>query len=692
VIFSSIPLQNISGISGRRLTVLAAAGITTPEDLLRLRPNRYLDRSTVCFPSEAREQDIATFVGTVVRVDELRSGKRTRLDCTISDGRSQLHGVWFQGHNWVKKAIQPGQHIAFFGQVRRFGKSLSIAHPDFDILEGIDDLSSFSRIVPIYPSNKPFQDAGISSGLLSRWIKSVLDHTIIHDPVPAPILASHGLAGLGDAVRALHFPDTIKNAERARLRLAFDELFLFQCALMQIRGIQRARIQGYVFTNSSPLTSRFFNTQLPFALTEGQKSALSEIKADVRSGFQMNRLVQGDVGAGKTIVALGAILLALDNGYQAAFMAPTELLAEQHFRTLQKLLAGMDVNVRLLTGNQSASVRMDILTSVESGTCQILIGTHALIEDTVRFRNLGLAVVDEQHRFGVAQRMALGSKGGQPHVLVMSATPIPRSLAMTVYGNLDVSIVKGLPSGRKPVATMLLRETDRTVLLQQLKEKLNAGQQAFVVFPLIEDSEVLDLKSATYGAEQYSQQLPGFRVALLHGRLKKDERETIMTAFQQREIDVLVSTTVIEVGIDIPNASTIIIEHAERFGLAQLHQLRGRVGRGNLSSACYLMAGKAVSADGWHRLRTMERTNDGFEIAETDLSIRGPGDFLGTKQSGLPEFVFADIVKDQLLLMEAKAAAERIFKDDPLLSAPEHDVLRKELAFTLKKRADLMQA
>lgn len=692
LIFSSKSLSQLYGVSSRRVAALTAFGILLPEDLLRLRPHRYLDRSTIKFPREARESDTATFVGTIIDTGEVRNGRATRFECRISDGRAELRGVWFNGVSWIKKRLEKGQNIALFGQVRRFGRHLSIAHPDFEILEGLDDISSFSRIIPVYPSGKDLLQAGITSSLLSRWIADLHGASTFADPLPESIKQQRGLCGLEEAYRYLHRPETMDQPEKARRRLAFEELLLFQCALQKLRLVERTKAPGPVFQKSTPYTAAFFNQHLPFQLTEGQKSALAEIKKDVRTGLLMNRLVQGDVGAGKTVVAIGAMLMAIDNGYQAAMMAPTELLAEQHYRTISSLLAPLQLDVRLLTGSQSNAPRQETLSAVQRGDCNILVGTHALVEDTVRFQNLGLAVVDEQHRFGVAQRQALSEKGQRPHVLVMSATPIPRSLAMTVYGNLDVSVVSGLPSGRKPVVTMLLRESDRELMMKRLVEKLRNGEQAFVVFPLIEDSALIDLKSATYGFEQIQRRLPEFNVALLHGRMKRDERDQIMQAFKNREYQVLVSTTVIEVGIDVPNASTMIIEHAERFGLAQLHQLRGRVGRGTNASFCYLMAGKAVSEDGWQRLRMMEQTNDGFEIAEADLKIRGPGDFLGTKQSGLPDFAFADLIQDQLLLADARSTAEVIFREDPELNLPQHRVLKRSLEQYLKTRMHLLGA
>lgn len=685
-------LTGIRGISTRRVEALASAGIRTPFHLLQFAPVRYLDRSTVKPLHEASDGLQASFAGVVTHIHDVRFGKRTRLEIVLSDGTGRLTGVWFNSGAWVKKQLEVGAKAVFFGTVKRFGRSMSIAHPDFESLEASDDLEHFSRIIPVYPGPKALVEAGIRSGLLSRWTDEVLRTVSLQESLPPAICEKFGLVSRSAAYRMLHQPENIREPERAKRRLAFEELFFFQSAVVRLKKHNRERLPGPVFSSSSPYTQAFFNKFLPFELTEGQRSALKEIKLDMRSGRQMNRLVQGDVGAGKTLVAIGAMLLALDNGFQAAFMAPTELLTEQHFKTLTSMLAPLEINIRLLSGSQTVAVRNDVLTAVTGGQCQILVGTHALIQESVSFYNLGIAVVDEQHRFGVAQRQALSEKGRNPHVLVMSATPIPRSLALTAYGHLDVSVVKGLPSGRKPVKTTVLKESDRHQLAGFLRELFLRGEQAFVVYPLIEASEVLDLKSARFGFEQFSQLLPGARIALLHGKMKKEERDAVMQAFLNRSYDLLISTTVIEVGIDIANATAMIIEHAERFGLAQLHQLRGRVGRGNKPGFCFLMAGKAVSADGWERLRKMELTNDGFEIAEADLALRGPGDFLGTKQSGLPDFRFADIVRDQEMLYYAREAALQLLETDPNLEMPENQAFGAALNQYIEERNDILNA
>ncbi len=485
----------------------------------------------------------------------------------------------------------------------------------------------------------------------------------------------------------IHFPEDQSEYKQALKRFKFEELFLFELSVAKTKHEIIEKAKGPLLENMGNYTQRFFNEHLPFELTDGQKTALSDIKKDVRSGKQMNRLIQGDVGSGKTIVALGAILMALDNGYQAAFMAPTEILAEQHFRTLSKFLDPLDINIRLLVGNQKTSLRTDILTDIEGGNCDIVVGTHAVIQEEVNFNKLGLAVIDEQHRFGVKQRAEILTKGSHPHVLVMSATPIPRSLAMTLYSDLDISIIKGMPGGRKPIKTAVRHQSKHDDIYKFVEQELKEGGQAYVVYPLVEESEKVDLKDATAGYEKLKKRFSNFEVGLLHGQMKSEEKDNVMQQFINNEIQVLVSTTVIEVGVDVPNASIMIVEHAERFGLSQLHQLRGRIGRGKRQSYCILVHGQKVSKEGKFRLRKMAQTSDGFEIAEADLKLRGPGDFLGTKQSGLPEFRVADIVEDQWILEQAKSAAWKLTNDDPNLKKSEHQELKKIFLPYYKERS-----
>lgn len=657
-------------------------------DLLNILPHRYLDRTTVLpirqLTGDAEE---VTVVGRVKKIQQQGYGKKKRLEVIIQDDTASLKGVWFKGGRYMKNRFSEGQLVAFFGKAKKYGHYMSMAHPEVDKITGSSDIQHFTRIVPIYPGNKQFAKAKITSRIIHRWQEVILKNERPPEFIPENILESQGLPGRYEAYRMIHFPESAAEYKKAFERFKFEELFLFQLSVAKIKHDVIEKQSGPLFKNTGNLTQRFFNKHLPFELTGGQKSALADIKKDVHSGNQMNRLIQGDVGSGKTLVAIGAILMALDNGYQAAFMAPTEILAEQHYRTLSSFLEPLDINIRLLVGNQKSSLRTDILTDIEGGNGQIVVGTHAVIQDEVRFHNLGLAVIDEQHRFGVKQRAEILEKGSHPHILVMSATPIPRSLAMTLYSDLDISIIKGLPGGRKPIKTAVRPESKHKDIYKFVKEELAAGGQAYVVYPLVEESEKMDLKDATAGFEKLKKRFPEYEVGLLHGRMKSEEKDAVMQQFIDNEIQILVSTTVIEVGVDVPNASIMIVEHAERFGLSQLHQLRGRIGRGERQSYCILIYGQKVSKEAQFRLRKMAETNDGFEIAEADLELRGPGDFLGTKQSGLPEFRVADIVEDQWILQQAKAEAWKLLREDPELHQPEHRELKKVFVPYFKERS-----
>ena len=610
------------------------------------------------------------------------------MEVAINDGTGIVKGVWFRGATYFKKIFKEGDLVAFFGPAKRYGKSITIAHPEVDKLSEEGDVSNFSKIVPIYPGNKEFSKTRLTNKIVAGWIETLLNQITITEFLPEDLVKEMKFPSRAEAYRMIHFPEDHSEHKRALNRFKFEELFLFEMSMEKIHHTVEERKSGHIFSETGNYTSKYFNELLPFQLTEGQVSCLTDIKKDVRSGKQMNRLIQGDVGAGKTIVAIGALLMALDNGFQAAFLAPTEILAEQHYRTLAEHLKGLDINVRLLVGGQKSKLRMDVLTDLEGGGCQIVVGTHAIIQEDVRFHKLGLAVIDEQHRFGVKQRAELLNKGSHPHILVMSATPIPRSLAMTVYADLDISIIKGLPAGRKPIKTAIRGNKKREGVWDFVRTEVNDGGQVYVIYPLVEESEALDLKDATAGYENIKKRFPNFNVGLLHGRMKSDEKDAVMKAFIANEIQILVSTTVIEVGVDVPNASVMIIEHAERFGLSQLHQLRGRIGRGERQSYCILMPDVKVSKAGAFRLKTMEETNDGFKIAEADLKLRGPGDFLGTKQSGLPDFKVADIVEDQFILAQAKEKAKVLIQKDADLDLPEHQSLKKIFEPYHKEKAE----
>ncbi|XWN36208.1 MAG: ATP-dependent DNA helicase RecG [Balneola sp.] len=681
-------LAILQGLSTKRLDALLTEGVRTEKDLLNFFPRRYLDRSNVQKINHLMGSgEEVTVVGKVVNLQEVGFKRSKRLEVAINDGTGILKGVWFRGASYFKKIFKEGDLVAFFGSAKRYGKSITIAHPEVDKLSEEGDVSNFSKIVPIYPSNKEFSKTRLTNKIVAGWVETLLNQITINEFLPLDLVKEMKFPSRAEAYRMIHFPEDHSDHKRALNRFKFEELFLFEMSMEKIHHTVEERKTGHIFSETGNYASKYFNELLPFQLTEGQISSLADIKHDVRSGKQMNRLIQGDVGAGKTIVAIGALLMALDNGFQAAFLAPTEILAEQHYRTLADHLKGLDVNVRLLVGGQKSKLRMDVLTDLEGGGCQIVVGTHAIIQDDVRFHKLGLAVIDEQHRFGVKQRAELLNKGSHPHILVMSATPIPRSLAMTVYADLDISIIKGLPAGRKPIKTAIRGNKKREGVWDFVRTEVNDGGQVYVIYPLVEESEALDLKDATAGYEKLKKRFPDFEVGLLHGRLKSDEKEEVMKAFINNKIQILVSTTVIEVGVDVPNASVMIIEHAERFGLSQLHQLRGRIGRGERQSYCILMPDVKVSKAGAFRLKTMEETNDGFKIAEADLKLRGPGDFLGTKQSGLPDFKVADIVEDQFILAQAKEKAKQLIENDADLNRPEHESLKKIFDPYFKEKA-----
>ena len=670
-------LSKLTGLSSIKLDALAKEGIHHPQDLLFFFPRRYLDRSNVKKIEQLRGLgEEVTIAGTITHIGEQGFKAKKRLEIVVKDETGGIKAVWFKGAYYMKKRFNVGQKIALFGTVKQFGRHLSMAHPETDDINKESNLADFSTIVAIYPSGQHFHKARVYNSNIQQWIAQLLNHPSLRhlfpEFLPEYILTSYGYPNRTEAIRAIHNPSSHDSHKQALKRFKFEEFFLFQLSMERIYSERLAAKAGPSLTKNTPNTRHYFEHLLPFKLTPGQKKALIDIQDDVRSGRQMNRLIQGDVGAGKTAVAMGALLMAVDNGFQGALVAPTEILAEQHYATLKEAFSQLDISIRLLVGGQKAGLRRDVLTDIEGGGCDIVIGTHAVIQKEVRFHNLGMVVIDEQHRFGVQQRAALLHKANNPHMLVMSATPIPRSLAMSLYADLDISLIKGLPEGRKTIRTAIRSEKKRTDVYHFVEQEIKDGGQIYIIYPLIEESEALDLKDATAGYEKICERFPSARVALLHGRIPSEEKDAIMQSFAKGEIDILVSTTVIEVGVNVPNASVMIIEHAERFGLSQLHQLRGRIGRGTRQSYCILMPNHAVSKSGAVRLKTMERTTDGFEIAEVDLNLRGPGDFLGTKQSGLPDFRFGDIIQDQDLLELAKKQARELIEQDFLLSKQEH--------------------
>jgi len=679
-------VRYVKGVGEKRADVWTDAyGVRTVRDLLHFYPRRYLDRTTITPVRQLQEDpDPVTVVGTVQRKNIVPGKNQKRFELILEGEQGgRMKCTWFQGIWWVRKAFEEGDRLAVHGKVEKYGRWFSMTHPDFDKLNDEGAILDTGRIVPLYPGGEAMSNVGLTSRSVRRILYNLFkEHGLkLEETLPERIVDAYDLMEGRVALRAIHFPKSQAELERAKRRLKFDELFLIQLMLAQMRQ-QQDEIAGPRFGDPGEHAEEFVREVLPFELTGAQKRAMSDIIADTQTGTQMNRLIQGDVGSGKTVVAVAAMMHAYDSGYQSAFMAPTELLAEQHYQSLTKYLRPMGLLPHLLVGGQSKSEREAILKDLKEGRVPVAIGTHALIQEEVEFDNLGLAVVDEQHRFGVAQRAEMFEKGEQPHMLLMTATPIPRSLAMTLYGDLDVSKIDEMPPGRKPVETRLRSEKRRGEVYAFLQDRLEQGEQAYVVYPLVEESEKMDLKDAENGYENLREQFPDYTVGLVHGRMGSDQKENAMERFKDETIDILVSTTVIEVGVDVPNATVMLVEHAERFGLSQLHQLRGRVGRSEKQSYCILMAGYKRSQEAKQRLEAMVRTNDGFEISETDLQIRGAGDFFGTRQSGMPDLKIADITEDTAILEDAREAAFDLVEEDPHLRADAHQRLRRRFEET----------
>lgn len=657
--------------------------IATFADLLEHYPYRYADRSQITKIGFIDPQaDYVQLQGTLINIIEEGEGRKRRLVATLHDATGRIELLWFQGAQWMKKTLIENATYIVYGKLNNFNGTLTIPHPE---IEQLTAETSIPGRQPVYSTTEKLRQRGITNRSFAKLTQALFEKLKPGDVVevlPTDIINTYRLCGRYHALRWIHFPDTEEHEQVARRRMKWEELFLSQMAIGRLR-LQHTVQRGWQFGTVGPAFNDFFNNHLPFALTGAQKRVLREIRQDTGSGKQMNRLLQGDVGSGKTIVALMTMLLALDNGFQACIMAPTEILAQQHYTGIAALLAPMGIDIKLLTGNVKGKARKEILQQLEAGTLRLVAGTHALLEDSVQFKNLGMAIIDEQHRFGVGQRARLWQKNElPPHVLVMTATPIPRTLAMTLYGDLDVSVIDELPPGRQPIKTILARHTQRARVMEFMRAEIHKGRQVYVVYPLIEESEKMDYESLAEGYEQLKVwfDVDKYNIAMVHGKQDQEERERNMHRFIKGEAHLLVATTVIEVGVNVPNASVMLIESAERFGLSQMHQLRGRVGRGADQSYCIMMAGTKISEESYKRLKIMEATTDGFKIAEEDLAMRGPGDMYGTKQSGLLKFKLADIVQDNDILEQTRLAAQHLLEHDPGLTSPGNQPLRYALS------------
>jgi ATP-dependent DNA helicase RecG len=679
-------IQFLSGVGPKRSEALKEAGIGTVWDLLNYFPRRYLDRSNISKIADLKINQAATFVGRVENFGIIKSRKSwsSRFRLILSDDTGDINLVWFQGAQYYEKAFEIGEVLAVYGKVDFYNGERQITHPEFDRLDDEEDGSFLhtGTIIPLYPTTESLRRMYLDSRGIRKLMKPVMPLTSeIEESLSPDIIVQFKLLSAAEAYRHIHFPPSLEGLEKAKDRIKFEELFYLQLMMAFRKKTISMAQQGIVFEKVGEKTKQLIS-KLPFELTEAQKNVVKEIRADMKLPHPMNRLIQGDVGSGKTIVALLACMMAVENGYQTAFMAPTEILAEQHYYVIQEYLWGMNIHAALLKGGQKKSEREKVLYDIQKHQTDIVVGTHAIFQEHVEFAKLGLIVIDEQHRFGVMQRAEIRrkavSKDIYPDVLVMTATPIPRTLAMTVYGDLDVSVIGELPVGRKEIKTVSRREDARRKIYDFIRDEIKKGRQCYIVYPLIETSEKSDLKAATEAHDHLSKKIfPDLRLGLLHGKMKSADKQEVMAKFKNRQLDILVSTTVIEVGVDVPNSTIMLIEHAERFGLTQLHQLRGRVGRGGEQSYCILMIGKNdLMEETETRIKVMEETADGFRIAEEDLKLRGPGEFFGTKQSGLPELKMAHILYDREILMEAREAAYALVQKDPQLRQGDHACIR----------------
>ena len=677
-------IQYLSGVGPQRAALLAKElGVSSMQDLLYNFPYKYVDRSRLYYVHEIDgNMPYIQLKGKILRYETVGTGRKMRLVAHFTDGTGVIDLVWFNGAKFIPKSYPVGVEYIVFGKPTMFGDRINVAHPDMDRATELT-LSSMG-LQPYYNTTERMKRSGLNSSALQKMVGNLfalLERMPVGETLPEAFVREHHLMPLSEALYAIHFPKDPETLRRAQYRLKFEELFYVQLSILRYSKDRRRKCRGLCFTKVGELFNQFYATKLPFELTGAQKRVIREMRHDMNSGRQMNRLLQGDVGSGKTLVALMTSLIAIGNGYQACIMAPTEILAEQHYATLASMLEGLPVRVALLTGSVKGKRRKEILEGLLAGDIQLLVGTHAVLEDTVAFAALGFVVIDEQHRFGVAQRAKLWTKNAfSPHVLVMTATPIPRTLAMTLYGDLDVSVIDELPPGRKPIQTIHQYGNRQAQLYQFMAGQMAQGRQVYVVYPLIKESEKIDLKNLEEGYAQICEAFPHCKVSMVHGKMKPAEKDAEMQRFLRRETQIMVATTVIEVGVNVPNASVMVIENAERFGLSQLHQLRGRVGRGADQSYCILVTSVKLSEESKKRLEIMVRTNDGFEIAEADLKLRGPGDLEGTQQSGVAfDLKIANIARDGQLLGYVRGVAERIVDEDPEGVRPENALFWKQL-------------
>ena len=675
------PIDYLKGVGPNRADLLRSElGIQTYQDLINLFPNRYIDRTRYYKINELQRNNAEVqIIGIITGFKEVAQKRGKRLVANFKDESGMMELVWFRGQKWIRENLKVGQPYVIFGKTNWFSGKFSMPHPEIELQKEHEN-NLRSAMQAIYPSTEKLSNKGVTNKVVSKIMQQLFLETNgrFIETLPDSVISELKLITKSEALFNIHFPKTPELLARAQFRLKFEELFYIQLQLIIKNLIHKSKIKGFAFDKVGDYFNTFYKDHLPFELTNAQKRVLKEIRHDLGSNAQMNRLLQGDVGSGKTIVAFMSILMGLDNGYQCCLMAPTAILSAQHYQGLSELCKPLGISISLLQGSTKTSERKIIHENLENGSLQILIGTHALLEDKVKFKNLGLAIVDEQHRFGVKQRSKLWHKNElPPNVLVMTATPIPRTLAMSVYGDLDISVIDELPAGRKPIKTVHRFDNNRLKVFKFMKDEIALGRQIYIVYPLIQENETMDYKDLMDGYESVSREfpMPDYQISIVHGKMKPADKEYEMQRFVKGETQIMVATTVIEVGVNVPNASVMIIESAERFGLSQLHQLRGRVGRGAEQSYCILMTSHKLSQDSRTRLETMVRSSDGFEIAEVDLKLRGPGDLMGTQQSGVLNLRIADIVKDKDILEQARYYAKNILKTDPSLVSPEHKMI-----------------